>query len=540
MFASKATWSTTPWLLLVRSTRGHFFDVEKRASEPLYQHSRTLSSLIKNKFTFALKKDLPEEVLEATDGQLKPRRHPGARRRTVRTDELPIKLQLAATNILNKYRGKRFRADVERVRREFLDILVAQGPETAATSETSDTSSTSQPFRSSKFRKKEAEAAAADHLRRQFFIREPYSAYECAAYLAARLPANYAALSTVLQELQAEEPAFSPRTLFDFGSGPGTALWAADQLWPGQLTEVMAIDLNERMNELSRELLQRGTAHDEAVLDKVFYRQFLPVKHYPTYDLVVSAFSLLELPDTRSRLYVVENLWKKTSGALVIVEHGSKAGFAAVSRRQLDPLERERLLKVEQQKRRRNSTEDDESTDGGELSQRLARTEGSVVAPCPHDLICPRVSELLAKSFCNFSATYKVFDVGQENPNFKTEKFAYVILKRHHFENAGSSNQQLQEQHRWSESQKSWPRVVQPVVRRARHSICRVCTADGQLAEVILSKAKHQQALYQSGRALRWGDKLPVEVVEKPPPRVEKKNRWEEEVVVVEEEKDHQ
>ncbi len=82
--------------------------------------------------------------------------------------------------------------------------------------------------------------------------------------------------------------------------------------------------------------------------------------------------------------------------------------------------------------------------------------------------------------------------------------------------------------------------MVQPVVRRARHSICRVCTADGQLAEVILSKAKHQQALYQSGRALRWGDKLPVEVVEKPPPRVEKKNRWEEEVVVVEEEKDHQ
>lgn len=321
MFASKATWSTTPWLLLVRSTRKHFFDVEKRASEPLYQHSRTLSSLIKNKFTFALKKDLPEEVLEATDGQLKPRRHPGARRRTVRTDELPIKLQLAATNILNskwkerdiypiifdqllfaEYRGKRFRADVERVRREFLDILVAQGPETAATSETSDTSSTSQPFRSSKFRKvgfddqqnsgsssasrlksdrkKEAEAAAADHLRRQFFIREPYSAYECAAYLAARLPANYAALSTVLQELQAEEPAFNPRTLFDFGSGPGTALWAADQLWPGQLAEVMAIDLNERMNELSRELLQRGTAHDEAVLDKVFYRQFLPVKHY--------------------------------------------------------------------------------------------------------------------------------------------------------------------------------------------------------------------------------------------------------------------
>lgn len=121
------------------------------------------------------------------------------------------------------------------------------------------------------------------------------------------------------------------------------------------------------------------------------------------------------MPDTRSRLHVVENLWKKTAGALVFLEHGSKAGFAAVmearnfvlqvSRRQLDPLERQRILRQDQAS--------GGGTSNGELTQRLARTEGSVVAPCPHDYICPRVSELLAKSFCNFSACYKVFDIGQ-------------------------------------------------------------------------------------------------------------------------------
>lgn len=92
---------------------------------------------------------------------------------------------------------------------------------------------------------------------------------------------------------------------------------------------------------------------------------------------------------------------------LVFVEHGSKAGFAAVmearnfvlqvSNRQLDPLEAE--------KRRKE--------DNSSVSRRLATTEGSVVAPCPHDYICPRVSEMLAKSYCNFTSSYKEIDVGQ-------------------------------------------------------------------------------------------------------------------------------
>lgn len=56
--------------------------------------------MIKNKFTFAMKKDA-EELLAEQEGQLKPRHHPGVRRRAIRCDELPIKLQLAATNILN-------------------------------------------------------------------------------------------------------------------------------------------------------------------------------------------------------------------------------------------------------------------------------------------------------------------------------------------------------------------------------------------------------------------------------------------------------
>lgn len=45
------------------------------------------------------------------------------------------------------------------------------------------------------------------------------------------------------------------------------------------------------------------------------------------YDIVVSAFSLFELPHLRARLETVLSLWNKTQGYLVLVENGTNAGF---------------------------------------------------------------------------------------------------------------------------------------------------------------------------------------------------------------------
>src|SRR5581483_4631699 len=52
------------------------------------------------------------------------------------------------------------------------------------------------------------------------------------AYLAARLPATYAALRAALEAVAERRPDFAPRRLLDFGAGPGTALWAARDCWP--------------------------------------------------------------------------------------------------------------------------------------------------------------------------------------------------------------------------------------------------------------------------------------------------------------------
>ena len=53
---------------------------------------------------------------------------------------------------------------------------------------------------------------------------------QAAAYMAARMPACYAAVYKVLEEVSMRLPTFSPESMLDFGAGPGTAIWAAHEV----------------------------------------------------------------------------------------------------------------------------------------------------------------------------------------------------------------------------------------------------------------------------------------------------------------------
>eukprot|EP00850_Spirogloea_muscicola_P001164 SM000004S15034 [mRNA] locus=s4:907048:911727:+ [translate_table: standard] len=94
-----------------------------------------------------------------------------------------------------------------------------------------------------------ADVGAAPHVPR---YREP----EVAAYIAARMPATYAALHRVMREVALRLPAFSPSSMVDFGSGPGTAIWAAMQAWPGQLRRVAIVESSAPMSQANATLLQ--------------------------------------------------------------------------------------------------------------------------------------------------------------------------------------------------------------------------------------------------------------------------------------------
>ena len=48
-----------------------------------------------------------------------------------------------------------------------------------------------------------------------------YGPREVDAFLAARLPSSYAITERVLREIQTRSPGFNPKSLLDFGCGPG-------------------------------------------------------------------------------------------------------------------------------------------------------------------------------------------------------------------------------------------------------------------------------------------------------------------------------
>lgn len=110
----------------------------------------------------------------------------------------------------------------------------------------------------------EGEAAAA-----RSSIAEGGSLYDtpaALAYAATRLPACYAALRHVLSEVAGRRPGWRPSSQLDFGAGPGTAVWAAQQIWPQAPLEATAVEPAGAMAWLGGEIQQRQREQYEAAL----------------------------------------------------------------------------------------------------------------------------------------------------------------------------------------------------------------------------------------------------------------------------------
>lgn len=103
-----------------------------------------------------------------------------------------------------------------------------------------------------------------------------YNDYSALTYLAARLAPNYAAMLTVFKEIKKSDPNFIPKTMLDFGSGVGTSMYAANEVWPASINEHFNCDSSKSMNDVSRLLMQSGNEKQPLLYPGVFYRQFLP------------------------------------------------------------------------------------------------------------------------------------------------------------------------------------------------------------------------------------------------------------------------
>src|SRR5687767_1628496 len=140
------------------------------------------------------------------------------------------------------------------------------------------------------------------------------------AYLAARLPATYAAIRAALDAVAEVRPDFAPRSLLDFGAGPGTVLWAARDCWPN-LDAATLVEASASMRKFGAAFAPlSGTT-------RVDWHGDAPASGQS--DLVTLAYVLDEL-DSPQRASLVRQLWLRTGDTLLIVEPGTPAGWQRI------------------------------------------------------------------------------------------------------------------------------------------------------------------------------------------------------------------
>lgn len=241
-------------------------------------------------------------------------------------------------------------------------------------------------------------------------------------YAAARLPATYAAMRVVLGELAARAPAFAPASQLDLGSGPGTALAAAGDVWRS-IRHRVAVEAEPAMAALGR-----GLAPDAEWIQATLPAGVPDAR----FDLVTIGYVLGELPAEQLGA-TVERAWAATAGALAIVEPGTPAGT-------------ERVLAARGQ---------------------LLGLGASLVAPCPHERPCPLAG---TADWCHFAVRVarsgahraaKRAALGHED-----EKFAYVVVAR-------------------TPAPRAAARVLRHPQVRSGHVLLELCTPDGVRRETV-------------------------------------------------------
>jgi ribosomal protein RSM22 (predicted rRNA methylase) len=271
------------------------------------------------------------------------------------------------------------------------------------------------------------------------------------AYLAARLPATYAAVRASMAYIAEAAPDFAPKSLLDIGAGPGTVLWAAADCWDG-FGKATMIEASEAVRNAGQALAANAAL---PMADWLAGDATKPLPAVEAADLVTLSYVLDELsPAVIGPL--VDRLWGLTTSLLLIVEPGTPAGWS-------------RILAVR---------------------GRLIGSGAHILAPCPHHEPCP----LVAPDWCHFSrrvarSRLHRLTKGADVP-WEDEKFIYLAASR-------------------TPAPDRAARILAPPLMAKGRTGLKLCLPDGKASEEMFSKRDGES--FKSVRRLGWGDRLPVE-----------------------------
>lgn len=197
------------------------------------------------------------------------------------------------------------------------------------------------------------------------------------AYLLTRMPATYAAVYQALSSLS------SCSRFLDLGAGPGTASWAALELFnPSHITLI----------EQSPDAI--ATGKELFPVPATWIQQSLTqIAAFPEADVATLSYVLNEIPDPFT---LVSRCWSSPIQTLVLVEPGTPKGFSLIRR----------------------------------LRDLLLSLNAHILAPCPHSHTCP----IQGNDWCHFSARIertRLHRLLKEGTlNYEDEKFTYLIASK--------------------------------------------------------------------------------------------------------------
>jgi ribosomal protein RSM22 (predicted rRNA methylase) len=269
------------------------------------------------------------------------------------------------------------------------------------------------------------------------------------AYALARMPATFAAAAQALERLAQAAPEFSPYSLLDAGCGPGTATFAASEVFPS-LTEFALIDRNGPFLTLAAALAPDVLGDRTHTISSCELSEAPPL---PSADLVIASYLLAELT-AGGRTALVQSLWRATGGALVLVEPGTPDGFERLS----------------------------------QARATLVAAGGHVAAPCTHEDACPKAATA-AHDWCRFlvrvqrGRDHRLLK-GGERP-FEDEPFAYLAVMR----------------------EPATARLSHRIVGRPGETKVQIkLPVCGETGVGTLSVASRNKKIFKEYKKLQWGD----------------------------------
>lgn len=278
-----------------------------------------------------------------------------------------------------------------------------------------------------------------------------------AAYLAVRLPATFGAARRVFSEIRSRAPHANVGSLLDLGAGPGTALFAAVEEFQ-TLQQATLLEADAQWLTLGKRWaaqIQLPIAQEAQWLQQDL-RSGLTCK---AHDLVVISYALGELPQAAAEA-VLRKAWSCASKFLVLIEPGTRRGFAAVNA----------------------------------ARSALIANAAMIVAPCPHQSACPMAA---AGDWCHFSQRLERTSQHRQlkggELGYEDEKFSYIIA-------AKASVLQ-------GDVLPSQPRIVRHPGKHSGHVQLSLCTPQGGIKSRIVTRSS--KAAYKAARKAEWGDTWP-------------------------------